>query len=380
MSKFEIHPSKLTNEEIFAIFDVIDQHGDAQEAQEEIRRKLHLRPPHRTTVMAVFRVGVELFRRNPNVLTDQEVDQIVEKAGYGISPSRVVELHRLYQLWKIDRRKETEELTLKDIHPLVFEQKIGKHSKSVLALLDTYASELKVTYEPEDFIPVPKKERLNDKELEFFLYAKELVPSLDSLMQNQIDSENIHIVTKLEMEPSFAALEGHYEGTKLWEDIKNYKQIRDTYIAAGLKLHKIITTGVSRLPLQVPEETKVVLEGLRELVKMELAPVRVKLNLEGIETDRGSVLGKIPDRSGQALQRFVGFVNKYENKLGDEARNDILKGHDEGGKVILELVDRLKRNYETMKRLYKAVVTGAAEEKLKGMLPPGTKCKFCPSA
>jgi len=53
---------------------------------------------------------------------------------------------------------------------------------------------------------------------------------------------------------------------------------------------------------------------------------------------------------------------------------------EEEGKVILELLETLTKNYEIMKRLEKAIIRDVKEEKLKGILPPGTKCKFCPSA
>ena len=53
---------------------------------------------------------------------------------------------------------------------------------------------------------------------------------------------------------------------------------------------------------------------------------------------------------------------------------------EEEGKVILELLETLTKNYEIMKRLEKAIIRDVKEEKLKGILPPGTKCKFCPPA
>jgi len=113
MNKSEDHPSRLSEKEIFIVFDVIDNRGTTpREAQEDISRRLYIRPPHRTTITPVFRVGLELFREDPTVLTNQGISEIIKKVGYGIPSSRVVELHRLYQLWKIRRRKETEELDL----------------------------------------------------------------------------------------------------------------------------------------------------------------------------------------------------------------------------------------------------------------------------
>jgi len=111
VSKSEDYPSGLTGngKEIFIVFDVIDNRGTPREAREELSRRLHVQPPHRTTITPVFRVGLELFREDPTVLTDQGISEIIKKVGYGIPSSRVVELHRLYQLWKAHRRKETKE-------------------------------------------------------------------------------------------------------------------------------------------------------------------------------------------------------------------------------------------------------------------------------
>jgi len=50
------------------------------------------------------------------------------------------------------------------------------------------------------------------------------------------------------------------------------------------------------------------------------------------------------------------------------------------GKVIIELLETLQQNYEIMKRLEKAIIREVEEEKLRGILSPGTKCKFCPPA
>jgi len=113
-SNYGDHPSRLSDDEIFVIFDIVNERGEMEEARDRISRKLRLRRPHRITVARVFNVGVELFKREPNALalTTQEVEEIVERAGYGVSPSRVVKLHRLYQLWKIRRREEREKLDI----------------------------------------------------------------------------------------------------------------------------------------------------------------------------------------------------------------------------------------------------------------------------
>lgn len=129
VSKSEDYPSGLTTneKEIFIVFDVIyNRGGTPRKAREEISRRLQIRPPHRTTITPVFKVGLELFREDPSVLTNEEIIEIIKKVGYSITSSKVVDLHRLYQLWKIHRlgqeslpvrsipiyRKETEELDL----------------------------------------------------------------------------------------------------------------------------------------------------------------------------------------------------------------------------------------------------------------------------
>ncbi len=102
------HP-RLNEEEIFAIFDVIDRRGSVKEAQEAIPKKLHFRSRHRKTITAVFNVGTEFFKRDPNapeVLATEEVEEIAQAAGYGVSCSRVVQLHRLYKLWKAKQEKQ----------------------------------------------------------------------------------------------------------------------------------------------------------------------------------------------------------------------------------------------------------------------------------
>jgi len=157
MNEYEGRPSRLTDQEIFVIFDVIHRRGNLEEAGEEIHRKVYSKRSHRTTVAAVFNVGRELFKRGsnaPDVLTDQEVDEIIEKAGYGVSPSRVVGLHRLYQLWKIRRREETEELGSDAIPQLRPELESVPHDKATLNTC--FASAISgINWEAEPYVFVP---------------------------------------------------------------------------------------------------------------------------------------------------------------------------------------------------------------------------------
>jgi hypothetical protein len=108
ITEHDSHP-RLNEEEIFAIFDVVYRRGSVKEAQEAIQKKLHFRSRHRKTITAVFNVGTEFFKRDPNapeVLATQEMEKIAERAGYGVSCSRVVQLHRLYILWKARQQEK----------------------------------------------------------------------------------------------------------------------------------------------------------------------------------------------------------------------------------------------------------------------------------
>ena len=283
-----------------------------------------------------------------------------------------------------EAEKELQRLSGKtEIHELV--QALNKrvdeskeHSDTVLHILEIYANQLEVSYEPEDFLTEPNSKVSNEKESDYWLYVRDIFPSIDRLIDRQMDSESLVITSPLDEEPTFALLEGHYKDTKLWEDISKCKQAMNTYVSAGLKLRKIVMSELCPL-LQGIGQANLFLEGLREMVRAELAPVRVKVHLEGMLTDR--VLEQLPD--DKLLKQFhgfaIGFVNRYKNKVEveDDSKNNVQEAQNKG-EVILELLDKLVKNYELMKRLNKAIVRGVEEEKLKGMLPPGTKCKFCP--
>lgn len=156
MSNYEDRPSRLSDEEVFVIFDVVNKRGEPKEAQEIIHKKLHLPRPHRTTIARVFNVSVELFKRGPNAsaLTTQEAEEIARKASYNTSRSRVVELHRLYQLWKIRRREETGELGSDAIPQLRPELESVPHNKATLNTC--FASAISgINWEAEPYVFVP---------------------------------------------------------------------------------------------------------------------------------------------------------------------------------------------------------------------------------
>lgn len=222
-----------------------------------------------------------------------------------------------------------------NIVPSVFEQSLRAHTKGVFNLLDAYVRQLKVPYDPEDF---------------FILDALVVFPPI------------------LEKEPTFVAVEGHYKHTKLGEDIIKYKQAVDAYRSAVFKLKGAVVTKDCLV-----REATVSLELLRKVVRIKLAPVRIELYLEGVETDqtileRFSEIVELRGQSDKPLQQLLEFVGRYKDNM------------DEEGEVIIELLGRLQKNFEIMKRLVKAIIRDIEEEKLKGILPPGTKCKFCPLA
>lgn len=301
---------------------------------------------------------LELLVRHGNqpVVIERSLDALITQKGLiGGTPGlnwieRIIEklqeldLDVLAELppsvWK--QRHDYEEIRLElerlakaggNIGPSVFEQ---AHTKGVFNLLDAYAMQLKVPYEPEDIFIV-------DRLVAF--------PPI------------------LEKEPSFAAVEGHYKYTKLGEDVTEYKQAAEAYQGACLKLKMAIITGD-----RLPSEVKAWLELLRKVVRIKLAPVRLELYLRGIETDQETIFEgvseilKLGGQSGKPLEELLEFFGRYKHDMEEE------------GKVIIELLERLKENYEIMKRLEKAIIRDIEEEKLKGILPPGTKCKFCPPA
>lgn len=156
MSNYEDRPSRLSDEEVFVIFDVVNKRGEPKEAQEIIHKKLHLPRPHRTTIARVFNVSVELFKRSPNdsALTTQEAEEIATKAGYNTSRSRVVELHRLHQLWKIRRPEETGELGSDAIPQLRQELESVPHDKATLNTC--FAGAIPgINWEAEPYVFVP---------------------------------------------------------------------------------------------------------------------------------------------------------------------------------------------------------------------------------
>jgi hypothetical protein len=156
MSNYKDRPSRLSNEEVFVIFGVVNKRGGTKEAQEIIHKKLRLPRPHRTTIARVFNVSVELFKRSPNdsALTEQEVEEIATKAGYNTSRSRVVALHRLHQLWKIRRPKETGELGSDATPQLKQELRSVPHDK---VTLNTYFAGAipGINWEAEPYFFVP---------------------------------------------------------------------------------------------------------------------------------------------------------------------------------------------------------------------------------
>ncbi len=213
------HPSRLSEEAVFVIFDVINKRGTPKEAREMIKTKLYLRRPHRKTVTGVFNVGVEFFRRDPsalNVLTTQEVDEIAGEAAYGVSPSRVVQLHRLYQLWARHRSERTKEDVV-DVATKRFEEEIRAHVET----------KQRVHVEPKEFLPLLHRWREQaqlwspDQFLRHF-YLRGLG---EKLLQHGISAEDMEIYDAAKRhhaqtsQPYDATKRHHAQTSQLWERV-----------------------------------------------------------------------------------------------------------------------------------------------------------------
>jgi len=247
-----------------------------------------------------------------------------------------------------------------------------KHTSDVLRLLDTYASQLAVTWEPEDFIT--PSELPNEKEFDYWFYAKKVDPSLETLIDSQIDSESLTLVPELEREPEFEALTGHYEGTKLWEQMASYKQKGGEYVSVGAKLHRTIVKLIDSV-FTDKREAHTFRSALAEVIREDLAPVRAKLHMEGTETDKTDVLKRMPDKDYTSLLQGTELVQRY---LSDESRAKT----QENGKLFADLqhlLARITEVYQRLKTKQRDVLRSVKEEKVKGQLPADSKCRFCPA-
>lgn len=249
------------------------------------------------------------------------------------------------------------------------------HTGNVLTLLDTYITQLLVPYEPEDFIISPEGGApLNEKESAYRFFAKKAVPSSETLIDNQIDSESLGIAPELERETLFVALKGHYNSTQLWKDIKIYKKVAGEYVSIGLKIDRTMEKLIGRC---FTEETEAhtFRSALTELIREDLAPVRAKLLLQGIETDKSAVLRRLPDKDCTSLREGVELLQRYLNgKSTVKAQNDSeLFVH------LLDLLNRIRESYQLLKTKEGDILRGIKEEKFKGQLPAGSRCKLCPA-
>jgi transcriptional regulator with XRE-family HTH domain len=247
-----------------------------------------------------------------------------------------------------------------------------KHIATVLNLLSVYTNQLRESREPEHFIPTDKGE-LSEKEFAFWYYVKKAIPSLDTIIDSQIDSESLAIGPKLESAPSFAALESHYKDTKLWENINGYKKLRGQYWSIGFKLRRTIMKLLSG-PFTEETKAQIFRDVVVYLLKEELAPIRARFLLEGIDTEKDAVLERLPDLDSPSLRKGVDLFERY---LSGELTNSVAES-----KLLaelFELLERLGKTYETVKMLEHGISKAVQEEKLGDTLPGGTTCKFCPT-
>jgi len=237
--------SRLDEEEIFAIFDVIEKGGSPQEAGEVIHEKLYLPKRHRKTVTAVFNVGIELSRRDPNapdVLSTKEADEIAEKAGYGVSRSRVVELHRLYRLW-VTHRSERAKKDVTDVATKRFEEEIRARVEP----------KQQVHVEPKEFLPLLHRWREQaqvwwpDEFLRYF-YLRDLAKELQRCRIDTQWDEEIYEAAKrhhvqagqraermllqVEQEGLFRRLRQCYPDDAVWEAQDSWGRMYAAYLGA----------------------------------------------------------------------------------------------------------------------------------------------------
>jgi len=311
----------------------------------------------------------EDYHNVARICDDQSIKKMVttEAIYWGLKEEDLVKLDRLTQD-DILRHYRADYLKIADIS----DPRFLKHTADVLNLLDTYVSQLEVAWEPEDFVTPSEGAPPNEEESAFWFFAKKAVPSLETLIDSQIDSESLTLAPVLERQPEFEALTGHYEGTKLWQQIVTYKQEGGKYVSIGAKLHKTILKLIDRV---FAEETKAgtFRSALTELIREDLAPVRVKLHLEGVEADK--VLSRLPDADFTSLLQGTELLQSYLNDRGAiEAQED--------QKLFAELqslLTRITEIYQLLKTKERDILRGIKEEKFKGQLPAGSKCKFCPT-
>lgn len=251
---------------------------------------------------------------------------------------------------------------------------LSRHTENVLRLLDRYVGQVHVSYEPEDFITPPEGAPLSEKESAYWFYAKKAVPSLQALIDSQVDYESLVVAPQLEREPPYASLVGHYDGTKLWEDIQAYEKAVGAYFSIGLKLHRTIMGLVDEVFAE-EADAGAFRSALTELIREDLAPVRVKLHLEGIETDKMAVLRRLPGADCTSLRQGVELLQRY---LSGESRGRVQK-NTKLFADLQDLLDRIKEAYQSLRTKERDLLRGLKEERFKGQLPAGSKCKFCPT-
>ncbi len=311
----------------------------------------------------------EDYHKVARICDDQSIKKMVaaEAIYWGLEEETLVKLDRITQDDILRHYRH-------DYHEMIdfSSPNFQKHTTAVLDLLDTYASQLEVTNEPEDFLT--SREPPNEKEFSYWFFAKKAVPSLETLIDSQIDAESLTLAPELERRPEFQAFTGHYEGTKLWQQIVTYKQEGGKYVSIGAKLHRTIMKLVGRA---FAEETKArtFRSALTELIRGDLAPVRVRLDLEGIETDKTAVLSRLPDAAPTLCQQDIELLQSCLNDRSAIEAQESLKLFAE----LQNLLDRITEVYQLLKTKHKDTLQGVREERFKGQLPAGSKCKFCPT-
>jgi len=313
----------------------------------------------------------EDYHRVAHICDDQSIKKMVaaEVIYWGLEQEIVVKLDRLTQDDILRHYRHDYHETIDFSSP-----SFQKHTSGVLRLLDTYAGQLAVTYEPEDFITPPEGGALPSEESALWFFAKKAVPSLETPIDRQIVSESLAIAPELERETLFVALEGHYKGTNLWKDIGMYKKVAGKYVSIGLKLNRAVNKLIDLVSAE-ETEAHTFRSALIQLIREDLALVRVKLNLKGIERDRTAMSSRLPDVDCTSLLQGEKLLQRY---LSVERRAKVR----ENAKLFADLqslLARITQVYQRLKTKQRDILRSVKEEKFKGQLPAGSKCKFCPT-
>lgn len=260
---------RLSEEEIFAIFDVVERRGDISEAQDVIEKKLHLAKRDRTTIATVHRAAIQFFNIDidgTKTLTTKEVEDIAVQAGYGISRSRVVDLHRLYRLW-VAKKVARIKVINKDIGTDSDTQlTIPSRTKEFLPLLHQWRYLIQITL-PDQLIenyflgelkhqlPIRFLKGRYDSEIYSLARQHHIAGTIPKVLPRQFP---------IEQEGIFLQLKQLYPDDVIWEAEDSWSRTEDAYLNAIASFFGEIIKGFEYL-LAISPESKFPRYGLEAI-------------------------------------------------------------------------------------------------------------------